>query len=75
MEVWQMGDLPMYVIGAIGIILAFFLIKLLAGIIFRVIILILLAAFLFYLYKSGAHQMILAPGAPGSEMLGSLILI
>lgn len=70
-----MGDLSIYIIGTIGIVLAFFAMKMLAGIIFRVIILILLVAFLFYLYKSGAHEMILAPGAPGSEMLGSLVIL
>lgn len=70
-----MGDLPIYLIGAVGIILAFLLIKMLAGIVFRVIILILLMAFLFYLYKSGAHQMILAPGAPDLEIIGSLVVI
>lgn len=70
-----MGDLPIYLIGAIGIVLALFLIKMLSGIIFRVVVLILLMVFLFYLYKAGAHQMILAPGAPGSEIIGSLVII
>lgn len=55
-------------------IIGFFIMKI-TGFVFRIIVLALLIAFLYYLYVSGAQEIILAPGAPEMDIINTVIVI
>ena len=58
----------------IAVIVGFFIMKI-TGFVFRIIVLALLIAFLYYLYASGAQEIILAPGAPEVDIINTMIVI
>lgn len=58
----------------IAVIVGFFIMKI-TGFVFRIIVLALLIAFLYYLYASGAQEIILAPGAPEVDIINTMIAL
>lgn len=58
----------------IAVIVGFFIMKI-TGFFFRIIVLALLIAFLYYLYVSGVQEIILAPGAPEMDIINTMIII
>lgn len=69
-----MSNLPVIIAGAIAVIIGFVVVSKITGFLFRLVVLAVMVAFLYYLYHSGVHEMIMAPGAPENEILGTLIL-
>lgn len=68
-----MSSLPMSVAGIVALVIGFIIITKITGFIIRLVVLAGLVAFLFYLYQSGAHTIFMAPGAPSTETIASLI--
>lgn len=60
--------------GIIAIVIGFIIISKITGFIFRLVVLAVLVVFLYYLYQSGIDEMIMAPGAPGSEIIENLVI-
>lgn len=60
-------NLPV-IAGVIAIIIGIIIINRLTGFLFRLVVLVALVAFFYYLYQSGVHEIIMAPGAPESEV-------
>lgn len=68
-----MSSLSVTIMGIIGVVIGFIIVRQITGFIFRLLVFGALIAFLIYLYQSGVHTMIMAPGAPESELISSLI--
>lgn len=68
-----MSNVPVIIAGAVAVITLLFIINRITGFVFRLVVLAVLVAFLYYLYQSGFQEMIMAPGAPESEILKNVI--
>lgn len=68
-----MSNLPEIAIGIVILIIGFFILKTIAGLILKTVVFGAIVVFLYYLYSTGFAERIMAPGAPISEVISTII--